>query len=107
MALAAYSSENKIQQAIQTLNCSVSSFAALAGLPGLGRTRITDALAGRNDFSTTEAEKLLAVVSNMEALQQHVKVPVAWERTAAIREHLDTIRVKRLLEQILAEEAGA
>ena len=68
MAIATYSVENQINRILTELNCAVSNYAAIADK--LSGSRVAAALAGTNDFSTSDGEYYLGLARQMQRLAE-------------------------------------
>ena len=82
--------ENEIQRRLNALHCSVMAFAIIAGLRS--QSWLSQALRGNVSLGGDEAQQLLQILNEMEALQKSVEVPIDWRSSNRIKEVLKLCR---------------
>jgi len=97
MTVASFSPEGRLQAGLHKLNCSILSFSRIAGI---NRTRLMDALAGRDDLENPLAERLLGVLAELNALQAEIDAPLDFSRTREIEIAIVTRRAARIAAEL-------
>ena len=98
MSVATFSAEAQIARQLEELGCSSNAFAEITGV--VGRTRMAQGLAGQKDFEPADAQKMLAILSEMAELRDLSQSPPDWKQTDAIRAALEERRsIKRLIQE--------
>ena len=84
----------KIRARLQTLNCSVAAFAALAAPPmvirKLSQQQLNQVVNGRVDLDEKEVIEFLSVIDTMPYLQETIKpkLPINWNDPLLVRDVL-------------------
>lgn len=100
---ATWSAESRIKYGLTQLNCAESNFARIARV--VGKTRLSEGLAGQNNFDNGDSERMLEILEEMRSLQadvndlSHSETPIDWSRV----EHISTTLALRRLNK--ADEA--
>jgi hypothetical protein len=88
-AITALSPENRLSDGLRELDCSASSFAKIADLPG---TSVSLALSGHTPFTNERGLHAMRVLSELRELAASAGVPVSYANPNAIRQLLDERR---------------
>jgi len=80
--------ELEIEQKLTQLNCAIRSLSVISRT---GRTKLTDSLTHKT-LPEAEANRLLAVLAEMEELVRVSPIPVDWSRPEEVRTILDRRR---------------
>ena len=98
VAVTPLSPAGKIRDRLKLLDCGQPAFVKIDGK--IGQTRLYEGLAGIKPLDDTTAERLLALVNEMVALQEAVGLPLNWAaNTEKIRAAVAMRRVQRLMNE--------
>src|SRR5262249_34476404 len=100
MAVAALSVEANIRERLRRLGCAENSFAAFNGV--VGRTKFFEAMAGKlgRQFSHEDAQKLLAIISEMEALESQSDAAIDWSQAERVLRALTVHRIAKIASEL-------
>ncbi len=93
--LASFSTEKRILDEAEALNCAINNLAVISG--AVSKSRLAQALAGTNDLERRDAELILIVLREMKELQELSQTPCDWKQTDCIREALEQRRQAKTL----------
>ena len=95
MAVATLSVEAIIRERLRKLGCAENSFAAFNGI--VGRTRFFEAMAGKpgKHFSDEDANKLSALISEMEEMESKSDAAIDWSKPDRVLRALTVRRMER------------
>ena len=105
MSTATYSDETTIREGLFELRCAEHNFAEISGV--VSRQRLAQGLSGSKSFDTTDAKKMLDVLTEMRELARLSPTPPDWKRTAEIRKALKDRRTGMSCVAEIANELGA
>ena len=103
MSVASLSTEAIIRKRLRKLRCAENSFAALNGV--VGRTRFFEAMGGKpgKHFSQQDAERLLAIISEMEELELKFDAAIDWSQADRVIRALTVQRIERIAAELRQE----
>ena len=107
MSVASLSTEAIIRERLRKLRCAENSFAALNGV--VGRTRFFEAMGGKpgKHFSQQDAERLLAIISEMEELELKSDAAIDWSQADRVIRALTAQRIERIAAELHQESSAA
>ena len=100
MSVASLSTEAIIREQLKKLRCAENSFAAFNGV--VGRTRFFEAMGGRpgRHFSQQDAERLLAIISEMEEVESKSDAAIDWSQADRVVRALTAQRIERIAAEL-------